>query len=78
MSVADILSITLPLGITMLGTAWWMGSRISMLVHRMDSMEKQLVNLDKGLADARHGRSTIWEKHNELTNRVTVVETKVN
>jgi len=78
MSLADILSITVPLGTTMLATAWWMGSRISMLVHRMDGMEKQLSNMEKGLDDARSARSNIWEKHNELTNRVTVVETKVS
>lgn len=78
MSLADILSITIPLGTTMLATAWWMGSRISMLVHRMDAMESRLASMEKGLDDARNARSNIWEKHNELTNRVTVVETKVS
>ena len=78
MSLSDILSITIPLGTTMLATAWWMGSRISMLVHRMDAMQSRLASMEKGLDDARHARSNIWEKHNELTNRVTVVETKVS
>ena len=78
MSLSDILSIVVPLGTTIIATAWFMGSRISMVVHRMDSMEKQLSGLDKGLDAARQARSNIWEKHNELTNRVTVVETKVN
>jgi predicted nucleic acid-binding Zn-ribbon protein len=78
MSLSDILSITVPLGTTMLATAWWMGSRISMLVHRMDAMESRLASMEKGLDDARNARSNIWEKHNELTNRVTVVETKVS
>ena len=78
MSLADILSITVPLGTTMLATAWWMGSRISMLVHRMDAMQSRLASMEKGLDDARQARSNIWEKHNELTNRVTVVETKVS
>jgi hypothetical protein len=78
MSLTDILSITIPLGTTMLATAWWMGSRISMLVHRMDAMQSRLASMEKGLDDARQARSNIWEKHNELTNRVTVVETKVS
>ena len=78
MSLSDTLQIIIPIATTMLATAWWMGSRISMLVHRMDAMESRLASMEKGLDDARNARSNIWEKHNELTNRVTVVETKVS
>jgi hypothetical protein len=78
MSLSDTLQIIIPIATTMLATSWWMGSRISMLVHRMDAMEKCLTGMEKGLDDARSARSNIWEKHNELTNRVTVVETKVS
>tara|TARA_R110002012_G_scaffold162368_1_gene324621 strand:+ start:10518 stop:10655 length:138 start_codon:yes stop_codon:yes gene_type:complete len=44
----------------------------------METFAKQFDAFDKGLADARSARSQIWEKHNSLTNRVTVIETKVN
>tara|TARA_R110002020_G_scaffold327_3_gene1705 strand:- start:116 stop:253 length:138 start_codon:yes stop_codon:yes gene_type:complete len=44
----------------------------------MDTFAKQYDMLDGGLTSARHARSQIWEKHNDLTNRVTAIETKVN
>ena len=78
MTISDILSITIPLGCTIIGAVWFLSARISVLNHRMEAFERQMLNLDKGLVEARQGRSTLWEKHNELTNRVTVVETKVS
>ena len=78
MSLTDILSIVVPLATTTVATSWYMGSRIGILSHRIDSIEKRLSSMEKGLDDARSARSNIWEKHNELTNRVTVVETKVS
>ena len=77
-SLTDILGIVVPLLCTTVGAVWYLSSRISVLNHRMDTFAKQYDMLDGGLTSARQARSQIWEKHNELTNRVTVIETKVN
>ncbi len=78
MTIADILGIVIPLLCTTIGAVWYLSSRISVLNHRMETFAKQFDAFDKGLADARSARAQIWEKHNSLTNRVTVIETKVN
>ena len=78
MTIADILGIVIPLLCTTIGAVWYLSSRISVLHHRMETFAKQFDAVDKGLADARSARAQIWEKHNSLTNRVTVIETKVN
>ena len=78
MTLPDILGIVVPLLCTTIGAVWYLSSRISVLNHRMDTFAKQYDMLDSGLTGARHARSQIWEKHNDLTNRVTVIETKVN
>jgi hypothetical protein len=78
MSISDILSITIPLVCTTVGAVWFLSARISVLSHRMDVFTREVEVLEKGLVEARSGRANLWEKHNELTNRVTVVETKVN
>tara|TARA_R100001594_G_scaffold28949_1_gene54366 strand:- start:4204 stop:4440 length:237 start_codon:yes stop_codon:yes gene_type:complete len=78
MSISDILSITIPLACTTVGAVWFLSARISVLSHRMDVFTREVEVLERGLVEARAGRANLWEKHNELTNRVTVVETKVN
>ena len=60
MSLSDILSITVPLGCTIIGAVWFLSARISVLNHRMEAFERQMINLDKGLVDARSARSTLW------------------
>jgi hypothetical protein len=78
MSITDILGIIVPLACTIIGAVWFLSSRISVLNHRMDVFTKEVEVLERGLSEARQGRATLWEKHNALQTRVTVVETKVD
>jgi hypothetical protein len=75
-SITDILGIVVPLTCTIIGAVWFLSSRISVINHRMDVFNREVEVLEKGLAEARAARANLWEKHNSLANRVTIVETK--
>jgi hypothetical protein len=78
MGLEDIASIFGTNVVALFGAVWYLGGKISLVNHRIEGLEKAVEHLDRGLDEARSGRSMIWEKHNELTHRVTVVETKVD
>jgi hypothetical protein len=78
MGIEDIASIFGTNVVALFGAVWYLGGKISLVNHRIEGLEKAVEHLDRGLDEARSGRSMIWEKHNELTHRVTVVETKVD
>ena len=78
MDITDILGIVVPLACTTVGAVWFLSSRISVIHHRMDVFRREVEVLEKGLIEARSARANLWEKHNALSNRVTIVETKAN
>ena len=78
MGIEDIASIFGTNVLALFGAVWFLSSKISLVNHRIESLEKTVEHLDRGLDEARSGRSMIWEKHNELMQRVVAVETKVD
>lgn len=77
MGLEDLASIFGTNVLTLLGAVWFLSGKISVVNHRLSDLDNKIGQLEKGLDTARGGRAQIWEKHNELTNRVTAVETKV-
>jgi len=77
MHLEDLASIFGTNVLALFGAVWFLSGKISLVNHKIESLEKAVEHLDRGLDEARGGRSTIWEKHNELTQRVVAVETKV-
>lgn len=78
MEITDILGIVVPLACTTVGAVWYLSGRISVINHRMDVFTREVEVLERGLAEAREARANLWEKHNSLANRVTIVETKAS
>ena len=76
MSVNDVLSIVVPLATTMVGTVWYLSHKISSMDLRVKLFLRSIEALEKEIDAAREGRSKLWEKHNALSERVTIVETR--
>ena len=76
MHINDVLSVVVPLATTMIGTVWYLSHKISSMDLRVKLFLRSIENIEREIDAARDGRSKLWEKHNSLSERVTVQETK--
>lgn len=62
--------------VTIVGSVWYVSTRVSSLNHRLERIEEEMGEIKKEIRQSRESRAKIYDKMRDLSERVTVQEVK--
>ena len=62
--------------VTIVGSVWYVSTRVSSLNHRLKRIEEEMGEIKKEIRESRESRAKIYDKMRDLSERVTVQEVK--